>query len=59
MGELHEQLAQQEMLPDQHLVDMGYVDADVLAESQNRYQVDVLGPVMPDLSWLALGGNGL
>lgn len=39
MGELHEQLAQQEILPLQHLVDMGYVDADVPAENQNRYQV--------------------
>ena len=59
MGDLHEQLAEHEMLPDQHLVDMGYVDAEVLAQSQNRSQVDVVGPVMPDLSWLALGGCGL
>src|SRR5712691_11184573 len=44
MGELHEQLAQQEMLPTRHLVDMGYVDADVLAESHMRYQVEVFGP---------------
>ena len=57
MGELHEQLAQQEMLPEQHLVDMGYVDADVLAQSQSRYQVDVLGPVMPDLSWQTKEGS--
>jgi hypothetical protein len=53
MGELHEQLAEHELLPDQHLVDMGYVDADVLAESQSRYQVEVLGPVPPDVSWQA------
>lgn len=58
MGELHDQLAQQEMLPAQHLVDMGYVDAEVLAESQSRYQVDVLGPVMPDLSWQAKAATG-
>src|SRR5260370_15536849 len=38
MGELHDQLDHQEMLPDQHLVDMGYVDAEVLAERQNRSQ---------------------
>jgi transposase len=37
---------------------MGYVDADVLAESQNRYQVDVIGPVMPDLSWQTKEGSG-
>lgn len=46
------------MLPDQHLVDMGYVDAEVLAESQNRYQVDLFGPVMPDLSWQTREGVG-
>lgn len=51
MGELHEQLEHQEMLPDQHLVDTGYVDAEVLAESQMRYQVDLVGPVPPDVSW--------
>ena len=30
---------------------MGYVDAEVLAESQRRSQVDLVGPVMPDTSW--------
>jgi transposase len=58
MGELHEQLAQQEMLPEQHLVDMGYIEADVLAESQSRYQVDGLGPLMPDLSWQTKQASG-
>ncbi len=53
MGELHEQLAEHELLPDQHLVDMGYVDAEVLAQSQSRYQVEVVGPVPPDVSWQA------
>ena len=49
--ELHEHLASQQMLPREHLMDAGYVDAEVLALSQNRYHVDVVGPVMPDLSW--------
>ncbi len=42
------------MLPAQHLMDMGYVDAEVLAESQSRYAVDIVGPVMPDTSFLSL-----
>ena len=46
--ELHARLDEQQMLPDQHLMDMGYVDAEVLAESQARYQVDIVGPVMKD-----------
>ncbi len=41
IGDLHERLAVQQILPAQHVVDMGYVDAEVLAESQNRYQVNL------------------
>ena len=51
VGELHAHLEEQQMLPAQHWMDMGYVDAEVLAESQSRYQVDIVGPVMPDTSW--------
>ncbi len=51
VGELHAHLDEQQMLPAQHLMDMGYVDAEVLTESQSRYQVDIVGPVMPDTSW--------
>lgn len=49
--DLHARLDEQQMLPDQHLMDMGYVDAEVLAESQTRYHVDIVGPAMPDTSW--------
>ena len=48
---LHAHLNEQQILPAQHLMDMGYVDAEILAESQSRYQVDIVGPVMPDTSW--------
>lgn len=51
VGELHAHLEEQQMLPAQHWMDMGYVDAQVLAQSQSRYQVDIVGPVMPDTSW--------
>ena len=51
VDELHAHLDEQQMLPDQHLMDRGYVEALVLAESQSRYQVDSVGPVMPDTSW--------
>ena len=48
IGELHAHLASQDLLPDQHLMDMGYVDAEVLAESRTHYQVDIVGPAMQD-----------
>ncbi len=49
--ELHADEAAHERLPHQHLVDTGYVDAEVLAGSQMHYQVDLVGPVIPDTSW--------
>lgn len=53
LDELHASVAEHEVLPRQHLVDMGYVEASVLAESQTHYQVDLVGPVPPDVSWQA------
>jgi hypothetical protein len=41
---LHEQLAQSRRLPQTHLVDAGYIDADALAAAQGRFQVEVVGP---------------
>jgi transposase len=49
--ELHEDEAAHELLPHQHLMDMGYVDAEVLKVRQRRYQVEIVGPVIPDTSW--------
>jgi len=48
LQEIHEHEAAHDLLPHQHLMDMGYVDAEVLAENQMRYHVDVVGPVLPD-----------
>ena len=36
VGELHAHLDEQQLLPDQHWMDRGYVDAEMLAESQSR-----------------------
>jgi transposase len=36
VDELHAHLDEQQMLADQHLMDRGDVDAEVLAESQSR-----------------------
>ncbi len=51
VGDLHEHLEKPDLLPGQHLVDTGSVDARILAESQHRSHVDLFGPVMPDLTW--------
>jgi transposase len=51
MEDLHERLAKKHVLPDQHLVDKGYVDAEILAKSRKIHQIDLVGPALPDTSW--------
>ena len=53
IGALHSQRDERHLLPDQHLMDTGSIDAETIAESSLRYQVDIMGPVMPDTSWAA------
>jgi transposase len=51
MEDLHERLAEKKVLPNQHLVDSGYVDAEILAKSHHVHQRDLVGPALPDTSW--------
>jgi transposase len=55
---IHEGLAQRELLPSIHLTDTGYIDAELLIESERRYQLDLLGPVRGDYHRQAQEGNG-
>jgi transposase len=50
---IHEALSQKSLLPSQHFVDAGYVDAELLVSSQQKYGIDLIGPVRPDPSWQA------
>jgi transposase len=45
---IHEVLKQRELLPSVHLADTGYIDAELLIESERRYQINLLGPVRGD-----------
>ncbi|AWN51494.1 IS1182 family transposase [Methylobacterium sp. 17Sr1-1] len=54
----HEALAAKGLLPAQHLVDTGYVDAGILVETRQRFAVDLIGPVRRDLRWQAKSGSG-
>ena len=51
-------LAARHLLPREHLVDAGYTEARVLAESREQYGVEVTGPVTLDPSWQAKAGEG-
>jgi transposase len=53
LAAIHAGLEDKELLPDQHLVDAGYVDAANLLQSQQQYAVDLLGPVRHNYWWQA------
>jgi len=55
---IQEELAQAELLPEEHIVDTGYVDAELLVSSQQDYGIKLLGPVLSDNSWQAKAGKG-
>jgi transposase len=50
---IHQHLHQHALLPDEHLLDSGYVSAEKLVDSVAQYGVQVIGPVRPDVSWQA------
>ena len=55
---IHAHLAARHLLPREHLLDTGYVAADVLVTSRRR-AVDVVGPALGDNSWQARQPDGL
>ncbi|MEV0698227.1 IS1182 family transposase [Saccharopolyspora sp. NPDC050389] len=55
---IHTGLAERTLLPDEHLVDAGYVDADHLVTAQQRHQVKLVGPVKSDTGWQSKAGAG-
>lgn len=51
---IHEALQERDLLPSEHIADTGYVSGAHLAQSQDDYGIDLIGPVLPDTSWQAL-----
>jgi transposase len=41
---IHQDLADRDLLPGTHLLDSGYVDADLLVTARTPHQIDVIGP---------------
>jgi len=50
---MHAELDRQALFPPEHLVDTGDVDAQLLVESQQAYQVDLVGPTRNEYRWPA------
>jgi transposase len=55
---IQEDLAQRNLLPDEQVVDSGYVDGELLSLSQQTYGLVLLGPALADNSWQAKAGKG-
>lgn len=55
---IHETLKEKGLLPATQLVDTGYLDAELLAESKKKYGVDLFGPTRPDYKWQARENTG-
>ena len=51
-------LQSKKLLPQVHLVDLGYIDAGILVASQDEYGVDLVGPAKGDHRWQARAGEG-
>lgn len=55
---VHASLDRRELLPDIHLVDSGYVGADLTVTAKRLHGIEVLGPMRQDSSWQAKAGQG-
>jgi transposase len=55
---IHEALEDRDLLPETHLVDTGYVDAELLVSSQRNYGIDLFAPTRLDYQWQAQAQQG-
>jgi len=55
---IHQHLDEKRLLPGEHLVDQGYVDAQVVVESKEEHQIEVIGRVRRDTSWQGRAREG-
>lgn len=55
---IHETLKGRDLLPETHLVDTGFLDAELIVTSKEEYSVDLLGPARPDVKRQAKRGEG-
>lgn len=55
---IHQSLENNNLLPSKHIVDTGYLDAELLVTTEAQYQVDLLGPTRINLHWQAKANEG-
>jgi transposase len=57
-GPIHQALETKNLLPKEHFLDRGYINTKTLIESQEKHQVEVIGPIKVDTTWQAQSGKG-
>lgn len=55
---IHQALQTKHLLPEEHLLDRGYVDTTTLSESQQEYGVELIGPIRVNTTWQAQSDQG-
>jgi transposase len=55
---VHAALAQKDLLPEEHLLDAGYVDAEALVSAQRDLGVKICSPVRTTVSWQTKAAEG-
>ncbi|MGI4872659.1 MAG: hypothetical protein ACRYFX_15975, partial [Janthinobacterium lividum] len=51
LPQIQQGLADKSLLPSQQLVDTAYVSAELLVQSQQLHQVELVGPARKDQKW--------
>ena len=56
---IQQELRETDLLPAEQLVDAGYVSARVLVKSQERFGIEIVGPVSVDTQWQVHTSSGI
>jgi transposase len=54
---IHQALSERGLAPSEHLLDAGYVDAETILLSRERFGIEVIGPVSQNNQWQAKKGG--
>jgi len=55
---IHQALSKRGLAPGVHLLDAGYVDAEMVLQSRDHHGIEVIGPVSQNNQWQAKDGQG-
>jgi transposase len=56
-ADIQDDLSRKQLVPFRHFVDAGYIDADLLVESADKYGIELFGPTRGNSSWQSREGG--